>query len=261
VKLPTSFQAKLEGYEVTPIHTGHSGASVHRFQRGELGGFVLKCTPVSDLEDSSHDVAAMRWLEGRGVQVPRVEGFVVEDEFEWVLTSAVSGRDASSTWRESEIEGVVMALGTGLKRLHSLPIHACPLNRRLEVTLSAAQARVRAKLVDESDFEAQYRELSAEKLLEILESSQPSSQDLVFTHGDFCLPNVILDEKLEVGFIDLGRAGVADRYQDLALMTRSLESDLNPQFNGWNTVFLEQYGMTEPNRSKLEFYRLLDEFF
>lgn len=63
------------------------------------------------------------------------------------------------------------------------------------------------------------------------------------------------------GFIDLGRAGIADRYQDLALITRSLESDMNPQFNGWSKYFLMQYEILEPDVSRLEFYRLLDEFF
>jgi kanamycin kinase len=70
-----------------------------------------------------------------------------------------------------------------------------------------------------------------------------------------------LDDALELGFIDLGRAGVADRYQDLALMTRSFESPLNPQFNGWSERFFECYGIREPDDAQLEFYRTLDEFY
>ena len=47
---------------------------------------------------------------------------------------------------------------------------------------------------------------------------------LAVTHGDWCLPNVVVDpEKLTVtGLLDTGRMGRADRYTDLALMNRSL---------------------------------------
>lgn len=86
-----------------------------------------------------------------------------------------------------------------------------------------------------------------------------SSEDLVFCHGDYCVPNVILDGS-SIGFVDVGRAGIADRWQDLAPVTRSLESEMNVQFNGFSDQLLEAYGVV-PDLEKIAFYRLLDEFF
>ncbi len=82
----------------------------------------------------------------------------------------------------------------------------------------------------------------------------------MLTHGDFCLPNIILERNKVTGLIDLGRAGVADRYQDIALILRSLTSEMNPNFNDCSDIFAQEYGIDlEPD--KLEYYQMLDEFF
>ena len=85
-------------------------------------------------------------------------------------------------------------------------------------------------------------------------------EDLVFTHGDYCLPNVFLDltGRRLTGFIDWGRAGIADRYQDLALAERSLRFNFGP---GWERCLFDAYGLTHVDEAKLAYYRLLDEMF
>ena len=93
------------------------------------------------------------------------------------------------------------------------------------------------------------------------------SQREVFavTHGDWCLPNVVLDpETVTVtGLLYTGRAGRADRYTDLALINRSLRSDgLNPQYgNELADRYLDRCGHHSADDDKLGFYCLVDEFF
>ncbi len=40
--------------------------------------------------------------------------------------------------------------------------------------------------------------------------------------GAYCLPNIFMKDNKVSGYIDLGRGGLADKYQDIALCYRSL---------------------------------------
>ena len=72
-------------------------------------------------------------------------------------------------------------------------------------------------------------------------------------HGDYCLPNALLDGDDVVGFVDLGGLGVADRWWDLAVATWSLRWNLGP---GLEDTFLDAYGTVRDN-ARQGFYHLL----
>lgn len=53
------------------------------------------------------------------------------------------------------------------------------------------------------------------------------SNGIEFIHGDLCLPNILVDEYNNfIGFIDLGNAGVGDRWYDYSWLLWSLEYNL-----------------------------------
>ncbi len=68
------------------------------------------------------------------------------------------------------------------------------------------------------------------ELLDWLCSNRPE-EDIVFIHGDYCLPNVFLDGD-SIGFIDLDHAGTGDRWADIALCWRSLKDNFNGSYGG-----------------------------
>ena len=85
-------------------------------------------------------------------------------------------------------------------------------------------------------------------------------------HGDFCLPNIFFQGDCLSGMIDLGRAGLADRWQDIALCYRSLKHNYSGKYGGkvydnYNPdLFFDALGV-EPDWEKLKYYILLDELF
>ena len=69
--------------------------------------------------------------------------------------------------------------------------------------------------------------------------------------------NIFHDNRFS-GFVDCLRCGVADKYQDLAIASRNIESVFGREFSG---LFFDAYGESRPDEEKLDYYRLLDEFF
>jgi aminoglycoside phosphotransferase len=59
------------------------------------------------------------------------------------------------------------------------------------------------------------------------------------------------------GCIDVGRVGIADRYQDLAILWNCL-GEFSPSLQ---KRLFQKYGIDNPDMNKLQFHLMLDEFF
>jgi aminoglycoside phosphotransferase len=155
----------------------------------------------------------------------------------------------------------VRLLAEGLRQIHSLPIAECPFDMRLDQRLAQAEWGIRQKIADEQTVRESLG-VSAAQLLEQLVATRPAEPvtDLVFTHGDYCLPNVLLDPTgaSVSAFLDWGRAGVADRYQDLAIGARSVRHNLGAE---WGPRFLATYAAGPLDQRRLDWYEMLDELF
>ena len=66
-------------------------------------------------------------------------------------------------------------------------------------------------------------------------------------HGDFCLPNIMLDNWQFSGFIDLDGAGVGDRHIDLFWGMWSLQFNLKT--DQYRQRFLDAYGRDDIGES------------
>jgi kanamycin kinase/streptomycin 3"-kinase/aminoglycoside 3'-phosphotransferase-2 len=208
------------------------------------------------------------WLATTDLPAPEVLDWSDDGETATLTTSAVPGVPLSELPRTA-VDRASATFGGFLRRLHSVDREGCPFQRWLAVTVPLARVQADAGRVNEDDFDAEREGRSAAALLDELVELRPRAEelevgDLVVCHGDACLPNILVDpDTFEVtGMIDVGRLGVADRHLDLALAIRSIsDTRLNPAYgpDAANAV-VAAYGLpVDPWR--LDFYRLLDEFF
>ncbi|MDK4701074.1 aminoglycoside 3'-phosphotransferase [Rhizobium sp. CNPSo 4062] len=255
--LPVRLRDLLAGYEWRQDGLGRSSAHVFRLEADGRAPVYLKTELADPLGELAGEVARLRWLASQGLACPEIIAHETDGEREWLLMSALPGRDFVSAERLQPLERVRL-LADALRQLHAVDIAACPFDHRLENRIAAARARLLAGRVDEGDFDEARLGRSAEDLFHELQAKRPSTENLVVTHGDACLPNFMADGPKFTGYIDCGRLGVADRHQDIALACGSIEHNFGEELVA---EFLKAYGDFELQAEKMAYYQLLDEFF
>lgn len=254
--LPAFFRQKLDGYRRREILNGCSDSKAFRLEDSGGAAIYLKIAPNDSFPPLREEKERLEWLHGK-LPVPQMLAFETVKDKTFLLMTEISGvnsDEANSLGNEAEI---IRELAAGLNKIHSLTIENCPFEMRLERKIRLAEERMRKGLVDEEDFDDERTGRTAESLFEELIQTCPADEDLVFTHGDYCLPNIILKDAKLSGFIDLGNAGIADKYQDIALLARSVKYNFGAEWEN----FLYENLKIKPDLKKIRFYTLLDEFF
>jgi len=257
MKLPQSLSNFVTGYVWNKVTIGESSAKTYRLQRRRYPTIYLKIDQKWPRRELLEEKKVLEWLSGK-LPAASVLFFDEDDNYNYLLTSEIPGQNATElNGNISNIE-LVTLLAKGLRMIHGLTIDKCPFDRSLDREIEIARFNVKHNLVDEKDFDYIRHGRTSEELYKELLLLKPLDEDLVFTHGDYCLPNILIYQRNIAGFVDLSKAGIADRYKDIALALRSIRSNLGV---GLEQSFFNEYGVIEPDHKKIEYYMLLDEFF
>ena len=251
-------EAALLGYSFSRDRVGRSRAEILCCRKGEERRF-LKIEAVG--EESLRERQMLHWLQDK-LPVPRVVAEAEQAGRQYLMLSALPGEMACAPARLAQPEQTARLLARGLKQLWKLDISDCPSVRCLEQKLASARRRVyNGEVQLEADWQHDFLH-TPEQILQYLELNRPEEAKIVFSHGDYCLPNLFLQGDAVSGFLDLGRAGTADIWQDIALCVRSLQYNF-AEFSTEQVrmdAFFEELGV-QPDARKIEYYILLDELF
>jgi aminoglycoside phosphotransferase len=254
--LPPNLAQAVSGYAWRQIHLGLSPSNVFRLGSPDKNSLYLKTSPRIPGFSLLQEKLRLDWLKNR-LPVPEVLTFCETADTDYLLLSEISGTPASEDCSKKDVPRIIEQLVNGLKTIHALPFEDCPFDERLDYKIELVRERMLKGLVDETDFDEERQGKTAEDIFSELVETKPADEDLAFTHGDYCVPNIVFKEGKLSGFIDWGNAGVADRYQDISLLTRSISYNFGED---WTQSVFEIYGI-EPDWKRIRFYRLLDEFF
>ena len=175
-----------------------------------------------------HDIGKAITSEKKGAHALLGAEFLKANGEERLVCDAVAAHHLQNPQKLCEV------LAEAMKYLHSRPIEEVPVSACMDIYAKGENA---GKLKQDT-----------------------------FIHGDFCLPNIFLEGDTVSGFIDLGRCGIADKYQDIALCWRSLGSNARGEYGGpgyagfGDTSLFDALGLA-PDWDMVRYYVLLDELF
>lgn len=220
--------ALAQGRELRPVWRNELGMVTWQIGVGAEREFVKDGWRHRFFEPET-EAQRLRWL-ATFVEVPEVVDVGHTDTAQiWLRTRGLPGDSAVAPHHVARADVIVPALGAALRRFHDrVPVASCPFSWRIEDRLDA--------------------QLVAPAL-----NDSPAEDDLVVCHGDACNPNFLFDEVGRfTGFVDVGSAGVGDRYADLAPAVLSLGWNFGPH---WQDAFLAGYGLEDVDDDKLAWYQ------
>lgn len=251
-------QKEIGTCTIIPTEGGATSATLYRLISAEKRAYYLKINPDPNAAESLNDDKIIyEWLSGK-IEVPEVIFYKKTATYEALCVTEIEGMTLEEMIGSVADEKIIQLYAQTLKKLHSIPIENCTVQRNLADKLNTLKYRIAQGLVAADEFEEEYKQLSTKELFEQLLLKIPVDYEPVFTHGDYCFDNLLIKEGQLSGLIDIGRGGVADKYQDIALAIRSIRHELGEEYIG---LFCKEYGLENLKEEKVFFYTLLDEFF
>lgn len=153
----------------------------------------------------------LEWLGDR-LPVPKVLASGSRGGYEFLLTGSVAGVPAHDRSAGRGRQETASLVGRALRKFHSVPVADCPFRHPVV--------------------------------------GPTSKEDQVLVHGDYCLPNVLCDAD-RCYYLDVGEAGVGDRYVDIVAGIWSLRHNYG---KGGVGDLLREYGLPSLDRRRLAAY-------
>ena len=209
------------------------------------GGYYLKRAAAGTLE---REAMMTEYFHKKGLGA-QVLNYTPGDEYDWLLTSRVAGEDCTHEIYKSDPKRLCDLLAEELRALHELDFSDCPVQDRMGEYIALAERNYATGNYSTEHFPDNFGYRTAEEAYAVLQAGKGELKNEVLLHGDYCFPNVMLDDWRLSGFIDLGNGGVGDRHVDLFWGAWSLGFNLGT--DEYRERFFDAYG-----RDKIELHKL-----
>lgn len=208
-------------------------------------GYYLKCSGSGKLEKEAK-MTEYFYSKKLGAEVL---SYISKDS-DWLLTTAVIGEDCVHEDYLMNPTRLCDTIAYELRKLHETDYTGCPIMYRTEEYLTVAENNYHTGNYDNSHFPNRFGYRSAEEAYAVLMAEKDALQSKVLLHGDYCLPNIVLNNWKFSGYIDVGNGGVGDRHIDLFWGAWTLWFNLKT--NKYCGRFLDAYGRDKADESILK---------
>ena len=231
--IPSELTTLVEGARIYDSSCSPE-ARVYFIDKGD--GFYLKSAAGGSLDGEAGMTAYFHSL-GLGTEVMHYSTLEGRD---YLLTRRVAGEDCTHAEYLENPEKLCDTIATKLRELHEIRYTGCPVQNRTADYLALAEENYRTGNFDSSHFPDNFGYKSAEEAITVLREGKSALKSDVLIHGDYCLPNIMLDNWRFSAFIDVDHGGIGDRHIDLFWGTWTMWFNLKT----WKYTdrFLDAYG-------------------
>ena len=249
-QLPECFRGLLDGSLIFDSSCSPA-ARVYFIEKD--GGFYLKTAAKESLRREA-DMTRFFHSNGLSAEVLAYESL----EADWLLTRRIPGEDCIHPMYLEDPARLCDTTAQLLRRLHDMPVDGCPVPNRTAEYLETARRNYLGKHYDASLFPDNWGYASAEEAWSVVEALGGCLKTDTLLHGDYCLPNILLDNWQFSGFIDLDSGGIGDRHVDLFWGIWTLFFNLKT--NAYRDRFLDAYGRDRVDEEMLRLIAAIEVF-
>lgn len=226
-------------------NVGHSASEVYALKLKDGTNAILKVQYLSSRNDLKGEYERNKWLENK-LNVPKVFYFKELNKIQYCLREMKDGISAHKVPKFAPL------VGENLKQIHSIDISDCPFdNNDTDKLLQMALDKIDIILPTILEL---YPAMDKESVINFLKINKPT--DRVLVHGDYSLPNILINEDREVSLIDLGDVSISTKYFDLYYLKKSFVR--NKKLEYFNE-FLENYGLSNIDENSMKWMDIIDK--
>lgn len=244
---PSEVQSFLEGADVYDSSCSKA-ARVYFIDKGN--GFYLKTAPKDTLKT---EASLTRYFHGKGLSTEVLA--YISSERDWLLTSRIPGEDCIHPIYLEDPVRLCDTTAQLLRMLHDTDPAGCPVPDRTANYIATAHKNYNEARYDTDLFPDNWGYATPEEAWKVVEENGKYLKTDTLLHGDYCLPNIMLDNWRFSGFIDLDSGGIGDRHIDLFWGIWSLHFNLKT--DRYRERFLDAYGRDLVNE---ELFRVISAF-
>lgn len=182
----------------------------------------------------------------------------VTQDYDYMLTEKISGNDCIYYKYLQNPKKLCDTIAEQLVFLHSINPKDCPIKNHTENYLKTAFSNYKSENYDKSQFLDSFGYKNEEEALKVIEQNKHLLSNDTLLHGDYCLPNIILDNWNFSGFIDLDSGGIGDKHVDIFWGIWTLYYNLKTE--KYAKRFIDVYGKEKINFDTLRLIASIEVF-
>ena len=250
-RIPLTLPRELERFtEGAKIYDSSSSPQARVYFIDKDGGYYLKTAEKGALRNEAE---LTRYFHEKGLSANVLAYISAERDF--MLTERVRGEDLTFAKYLAEPKKLCDISAALLRGLHETEFSACPVQNHTAKYLATVERNYRLGLYDLS-FAPEFT--TAEEAYSLVRENAHMLKNEVLLHGDYCLPNVMLDDWRFSGFIDVGNGGVGDRHVDLFWGAWTL--NFNLKTDEYRARFFDAYGRDKIDEEKIRIIAAAEVF-